>query len=273
MTFTAVKRRPSRRDMLVHLVNLDSRPDRLEHMAAALNRAGLPFERIAATDGRDPQVAARAAALGPSWNGKPISAAAYGCFQSQRHAWQRILEGGHSHGMVFEDDLHLAGDLSFLADSAWVPADADIVKLETFGTRAHLARREAARVGPRRLVRLRSTHVGAGAYVVSARAAQTLLQRTETITDPVDELLFNDRLGWFEGAITYQMCPAPAIQDKRRAPGLGPSVSWGASSILERAAGGDNVRRETKAERLLRRLREEARACLRQTHYTVVSFG
>ena len=275
MTAATSHRRPVGRDMLVHLVNLDSRPDRLAHMTAALRAAGLPFERIAATDGRDPEVAARAAALGPSANGRPISSAAYGCFQSQRRAWLRILDGGRSHGMVFEDDLHLAGDLSFLADAAWVPADADIVKLETFGTRAHIARRAAARIGPRRLVRLHSTHMGAAAYVISARAAEVLLRRTETVTDPVDELLFNDRLGWFEGAVTFQMCPAPAVQAGMHGRHLarGPLASWSASSIPDRSAGGDVIDREAWGSRLTRRVREEARARLARTRYTVVSFG
>ena len=256
-----------------YLINMNSRPDRLAHMTTAFDRASLRFERLDAVDGKDPIIASRASELGPNRKGWAISTGAYACFQSHRKAWSSILDSGHSHGMVFEDDLHLADDLSALADPSWIPADSDVIKLETFGTRSHVSRKVETKVGRRQIVRLRSTHVGAGAYLIAARAAERLLDRTQIITDPVDDLLFNEELDWFRTAVTYQMFPAPAVQDKRRGSDAVPSAGWGEGSIAERAAAGDVIRPETSAARLARRLMGESRAIAGGTRYVVVPHG
>lgn len=263
--------------MIYYYINLDHRPDRRAYMEEALAAVGLRHERIAAVDGTEPDVRDAAARLGNSrLNGRPISAGAYACFQSHRTAWSRLVQSGASHAAVLEDDMHLAPGISKLSTADWVPVDAGIVKLETFGVRAHLDRSGPRIVDGRRLLRLRSTHTGGGAYVLSAGVAKRLLAETETFVDAVDEVLFNDRLDLLDREVILQMWPAPAIQDKRTAPGAPSDVGgaqWGAGSIEERAAGGDPVVTEGPAGRVLRRLRAEIRALSNGTDYKVVPFG
>jgi glycosyl transferase family 25 len=261
--------------MIYYYINLDRRPDRRAHMEAALEGSGLTHERVGAVDGSHPEVRAEAAVLGPGrLNGCRISAGAYGCAQSHREAWRRLVASGASHAAVLEDDMHLAPGISKLAEAGWVPVDADVVKLETFGTRAHIGRRTRPAPGGRTLAALHSTHVGAGAYVLSAAMAARLLDVTEHLVDAVDEVLFNDRLEVLGRDTVLQMWPAPAVQDKRLgASGTGLRAAWGAGSIETRTAGGDVERSEGTAERTVRRLREEARALLQGTRYAVVPFG
>lgn len=259
--------------MQAYLVNLDRSADRLAHMQAEFARRGIAFERIAAVDARDPAVAAIAATLGPNLQGRVISSGAYGCFQSHRLIWQRLLDSGDSHAMAIEDDLLLAEDFAGFLQDGWVPADADLVKLEAFGERTHLSRSPVVPLPGRRLLRLRSKHRGTGCYVISAAAARRLLDATVVVTDAIDEVMFNSVTPFFESACIYQAIPAPAMQADR----LGAQrPAWAGSAIGERynvAATSDMLRRESPAARLTRRLREEMRALSQGTHYALVDFA
>ncbi len=245
-------------------------------MSAEAERAGVAVERLSAVDAQEPDVAARAALVAPTVAGFPMSAGAFACFASHRLVWERLLASGDSLGLVMEDDLNLAPGLGRLMKPDWIPADADIVKLETWGSRCHVAR-DGADVDGRRVSRLLSTHIGAGCYILSKATAERLLAMTESYSDPVDELLFNDGLGFWPTAVIYQVTPAPAVQGKRpNDGGDGSQGGWAQSSITERfsaEAGGVAAGRESGAERLVRRVREEARALSLGSRYEVVPFG
>ncbi len=257
--------------MKVYCINLDRRPDRLAHMIRECGRLGIAFERVAATDGASPEVAARATGIPVSHWGWQMSAPAYACLQSHCAVWRRIVESGEPGGMVLEDDVILAADLGRYLQDGWVPADADLVKLETFGGRIHLSKAATAISAGRHLHRLRSGHPGTAGYVVSAVAAARLLDASQTTGDPVDEFMFNEELPFFATACIYQMHPAPIIQGDRSTV----RQDWGATDIAVRA--GASVERarspETAAQRLSRRLCNEVTARLRGTRYVVVRHG
>ena len=116
--------------MKAYCINLDRRPDRLDHMTGQFGRHGMPFERIPAVDCQRPEVAAEATKCLPTSLGPRISAAAYACFQSHREAWRRLVASGESHGLILEDDLLLADGIAEYLGDGWVPPDADLVRLE-----------------------------------------------------------------------------------------------------------------------------------------------
>lgn len=256
-------------------INLDRRPDRWAHVMAEAERAGITIERLPAVDAKDPHVAAAAARVEPTVDGLPMSAAAFACFASHRLGWQRLVESGDSHGIIMEDDLKLAPGIGRLMGTEWIPADADVVKLETWCTRCHVARTAAATVDGRDVSRLLSTHIGGGCYILSRGAAERLLELTQVYRDPVDEVLFNDRLDYFHSAVIYQVIPAPAVQGMRPHEGAA-EAAWTQSSIPERFSGDADTlmgRREGVAGRLARRAREELRAARLGSRYGVVPFG
>lgn len=102
-------------------VNLDSRPDRREHMTRELERIGLDAVR---RPGRLPQ----------EWDGDPQRVAtmlartpgALGCWMAQRAIMDEALELGR-HAMILEDDLIFCSDLperiaiidDYLDNRAW----------------------------------------------------------------------------------------------------------------------------------------------------------
>lgn len=263
--------------MKAYCINLDRRSDRLEHMTAEFARAGVPFERIPAVDGQDPEVMAEAAKLPESFHKVRMGVGAYGCLQSHRVFWQRLVDSGDAWGMVFEDDLLLASGMGALLVGDWIPSDADIVKLETFRIRVHVSAGCHPVGTDRKTGRLHSTHLGTGAYAVSAAMARRLLVETENTGDPVDEFLFNAHLPFFATARIYQMIPAPVLQgDRAGATKKKLDTGWQATSITERHFAGKKPAGrfgETSLQRLWRRGREELRARLKGTRYIVVPHG
>jgi len=261
--------------MKAYCINLDRRPDRLDHMTRQFNRQGMSFERVPAIDGQRPDVIAQASKCLPSSCGARMSASVYACFQSHREAWRRLVASGEPFALVLEDDLLLADGMAATLENYWIPQDADLVRLETFGTRLHVDAGHGHHFGSRQLLRLRSGHLGAGCYVVSAKAAQLLLAKSTNFNEPVDVFLFGEGGASFDALVTYQMIPSPAVQGKRPISAT-TNATWSATSITNRFAPGASTptpRAETPSHRLIRRVKEEFRAHLQGTRYIVVPHG
>jgi glycosyl transferase family 25 len=218
--------------MNVFYINLDSRVDRREHMEEQLLRLDMPFERISAVDGSSPELDEAVKNLAKGFTGRVLGSNAYACFLSHRRAWTRLLDSSESYAMVLEDDLIMANDLKQYLDSSWIPAEADIIKIETWGRSVSLDTRRLP-AGPRSLARLRSKHYGAGGYIISRMAAERLLIGTKTFIDPVDAILFHPKSAIFAESVIYQMVPAPVVQGDRPIAGAR-MESWSQNSMPQR---------------------------------------
>jgi glycosyl transferase family 25 len=196
----------------VYVINLDRRKDRLEFMLKQAEARSFTFERIAAVDGTAPDLLARAENLRPGFQGMQISSTELACFESHRKAWEAFLETGESYGLIMEDDVVVSPEFADFLNDSWIPEDADFVRLETFLRLTNFDLRPVSVTAGRRLHRLRSSIWGAGAYVLSRQVAERLLEETTVPSDPVDDVLFDERSPFFSRFITYQMIPAPAIQ-------------------------------------------------------------
>jgi glycosyl transferase family 25 len=248
--------------MKVFVVNLDRDTERLAHMQALLGGMGIAYERIAAVDGRVLTAEVRAAAS------PELSPGEIGCLMSHRAAWERIAAGSERYALILEDDIFVAPILSMFADGdGWIPPDADVVKLETTRDHVHVDRNAGGTVGDRRLLRLRSTHPGSAAYVISAAAARDLLRRSAQLTRPVDAVLFELPDGEARGLIVYQVDPAVCIQNDflpgRRDPQLASRISDERSAQRRVRKGlGYRIWREirTPFQKLAQGIRQNARS-------------
>jgi GR25 family glycosyltransferase involved in LPS biosynthesis len=79
--------------VLVQVINLERRPDRLARMTAELQKAGLNFEVQVAVDGQL-----------ETHEPKFLSKGAVGCWKSHVNAMRRIVEAKVQFGLVLEDD-------------------------------------------------------------------------------------------------------------------------------------------------------------------------
>lgn len=195
-----------------YVLNLKRRPDRADRMSQILERQGIPFELVPALDYTDPEVMAeverRRAIPGGIQNRGAIA-----CTMSHEVIWQRIADSHAQHAVVFEDDIVVADDLAAtLADPALVPADADIVKLETYlKARTRYDRSATTVVGRYGVHRLRAHSMGAAAYLITRKAAVALLARPLPAR-VIDWILFDEIEGLLNELTVYQMVPAPVAQ-------------------------------------------------------------
>jgi glycosyl transferase, family 25 len=263
--------------MKAYCINLDRRPDRLTHIQSEFAKAGIPFERISAVDGTDPQVAAAAARLPMSFQNVRISTGAHGCMQSHRLFWKRLLASGDQWGLIFEDDLLLAQGMEGLLADDWPPQDADIVKLETYLIRLQVSAVQKPVGNGRNVAQLFSSHLGTGSYAISAKAAARALAATEVCGEAVDQFLFNQTLPFFQSSRVYQMIPAPVIQGDKAMPGREKQSSgWQATSITQRHAQGEAIEagsRLSNFARVKHRLHQELTARMNGRRYSLVPHG
>ncbi len=201
------------------VINLDRSADRLAHVIAEFGRIGVAFERIAAVDALQrpdlSQMPMRPGAL--PWR---LADSEVACLLSHRACWSILAAGDDPYGAIFEDDVVFtarAGPL--LADSSWVPADADIVKLETFLQKTIIGLRRSGVGHGFSASRLYGVHVGCAGYILSKQAASTLLDATEEIGIPVDHVLFDPVLQPKPDRVVYQLSPALCIQEQHLRPG------------------------------------------------------
>ncbi|WP_281825021.1 glycosyltransferase family 25 protein [Sphingobium sp. BS19] len=201
----------------IYLINLDRSVDRLHFVAQRLETLGLSFSRIAAVDGarltdeeRISFISQRPRDGRRGWRQGQI-----GCFLSHFHAWRQIAAASDTYGLVLEDDIHLSDVTpAVLNDISWIPADADIVRLESTGQWLSLGK-PVATAACRPIRALRSAAWGAGAYLMSREAATSLLCSDPALQTPADDFLFNrNGSSIAQSMTTYQIVPAIAVQDK-----------------------------------------------------------
>lgn len=177
--------------MHIYVINLARRPDRkafMEQQAAAL---GLSLDFVESVDALalpdDLGVRVRKGLHGRLSDGD------LACALSHRKVWQRIVESGEQYAVVLEDDAILSADSPlFFSATDWIPAAARLVKLERHGKPKPIVMGRMPRPAlSRRIGPLYSKCAGAAGYVVSAEGARLLLAHTETVDDPIDQLMFN----------------------------------------------------------------------------------
>jgi GR25 family glycosyltransferase involved in LPS biosynthesis len=84
-------------DLLIQVINLATRPDRLAAISANLHKLGLTFETQVAVDGETLESAS-----------KFLSKGEVGCFKSHVNAMRRQVEIGSPFSLILEDDAALS---------------------------------------------------------------------------------------------------------------------------------------------------------------------
>jgi GR25 family glycosyltransferase involved in LPS biosynthesis len=86
--------------LLIQVINLERRPDRLAQISAELKRAGLSFETQIAVDGQL-----------DSFESEFLSKGAIGCWKSHVNAMRRVVESKAEFGLILEDDAVFSPDV------------------------------------------------------------------------------------------------------------------------------------------------------------------
>ncbi len=194
------------------VINLDRSRDRLAHMTVELARIGVAFERVAAIDACNPS---DMAATAPYRNSFPsnLSDAEIACFLSHIACWRIVAESNDAYAAILEDDVLISAVARPLfADSDWIPADADIVKLETVFSKTSVSRIHTSVGYGHSVSRLLGAHLGTAGYIVSKRAARDLIEATYELAAQVDCVMFDPAFQTSWRKTTYQLIPALCMQ-------------------------------------------------------------
>lgn len=213
--------------MKSYLINLDKDTDRLGFFKSNFERLGITFERISAVDGRtfsEPDYQKFMDSRPRDYNRvqtKTWLRGQMGCFLSHHSAWKRIAEDSEPFGAVFEDDIHVSDDLKqILQTDSWIPQNVDIIRLETSTNRVRLTPQPILSYKKRNLYGVKSTSWCAGAYILSRKAAQKLVDLSEKYHEPADVILYNFNESVIaRKLVILQFNPALCTQDKHLAEG------------------------------------------------------
>ena len=194
--------------MKLYVINLDRSPDRLDRLEKIFGNLNLGFTRVAAIDGLhlDEKFIAdvRRHQLWPD----PLTRGEIACFLSHRAVLEKVAAGDDDFAAIFEDDVILSGDAGdFLNNDHWIPAGADIVKIETHYKKVWLGKSQTLKQGYQ-IAPLKSRHIMAAGYIVSRQAATRLCTMMGKITFPFDHFLFNPKCHVFEQFEMWQLDPA-----------------------------------------------------------------
>ena len=168
--------------ILIQVINLERRPDRLARISAELQRAGLSFETQIAVDGHlethDP---------------KFISKGAIGCWKSHVNSMRRIVEAKVLFGLILEDDATLSPVVNdkFLSEMIDLMNrnQLDILQLGFINSRNSIAQRSGVLEGLIAFLKQRGTQDSSGvrfvlgdfkkttlAYIINARLAEAIVE-------------------------------------------------------------------------------------------------
>ncbi len=199
--------------MKIYLINLDRSRERLVRMTERFRSLNLGIARVPAVDGRAlPRDQIEQFLLkrrSRRWNYGEI-----GCFLSHMNCWKALINSDEPYCAIFEDDAFLSSELTaLLSGDRWIPADADIVRLETTFWKTEITTEYEVISEKLKLHRLLSLHHGAGAYIISRKAARNLLANPERLRTTLDSALFDFQEKSCRDLRIYQLDPAPALQE------------------------------------------------------------
>ena len=188
----------------VFVINLDRRTDRWAAISDQLDRLGIKPRRVEALDG----VHATGDDFEPFVNldgwarRRHLDLASAACIVSHRFALVRFLaETDASAALILEDDVKLASDLpAFLTAAELALSGTRLLKLDVALDAGRPRPRRRSLGSPVAIIQGRQLHPigswipGAGAYVVTREAAETIVQHCHRVTVAFDSLIFDLRI-------------------------------------------------------------------------------
>lgn len=202
-----------------HVISLSTAHDRRQHIENEFGKQGIEFEFFDAITPDLIEVTCQKLGIDLTQNQR-LSNGEKACFLSHVCLWQKMLDEDIKYLAIFEDDVYLGENAHlFLNNDTWVQAiDFDIIKLETWKELVHLGK-NSIDVFERQLKILKSTHVGAAAYIINQHCAKKAIDYIKSLPNDyifaIDHVIFGALLKELN---TYQLTPALAIQADRIKP-------------------------------------------------------
>lgn len=142
-----------------------------------------------------------------------VKATELACSLSHLAAYRAFLASGEDFGLILEDDVVLGAAVTDILAAPL--AGLDLIRLETYLAPQHHWPMPARRIGQFALHLVDSQCKGAAAYIISRKAAESLLAAPSALSRQFDLMLFDPFRQPGARFKTVQLIPALAIQDDR----------------------------------------------------------
>ena len=195
----------------VYVINLERRPDRLEHISSQFKRIATRFKHIAAVDGN---VIPTNKEVGNGWNFKGVT----GCAYSHKKAYLDALNNNYNSILIVEDDNVFSDNFAneFNRYIQQVPHDWDMLY---FGGN-HQVKNKAINVNVERITHTLTTNC----YAIKTKHLPVLIQNlpdnTENLKYPIDVLLTHiqqkNNCYAFKPKICWQLEDFSDIENKKQ---------------------------------------------------------
>lgn len=200
-----------------YVISLSHAQKRREHIAKQFGEQGIDFEFFDAITPDKADEFAQKFAI--NLQGAFLTDGEKACLLSHVCLWQQAVDDGLDYIAIFEDDVYLGENANiFFHDSQWLKdTGIDYLKTETFlqerklfGTPIHLPDNRYAKT-------LNESHLGTAGYIISQKAAQSLLVFIKNLPKeslhPIDHLMFDDYRKAADTLPIYQILPAIVAQE------------------------------------------------------------
>ncbi len=196
--------------LLTLVINLDRAADRMAHMHTQLQRAGIPYTRVAAVDGAHLQRPHPdfSEPLFKYLHGRLWAPKELGCYLSHIQCLRTFLASDASHALILEDDVRFAPDLlALLAQARPHARHWNMLRLSTVNSGRWWPVRA---LGSASLAVCLTREKGAGGYLVDRVAARRMVDRLLPMRLSWD-IAFD--LEWLLGFRTLGLHPLPIEQN------------------------------------------------------------
>lgn len=196
------------------IINLDRSPDRLLHTQKQLTQANITHTRVTAIEGSSlslphPQYSEVVYKLK---HGKRTNISELGCYLSHLKAYRAFLETDLTHALICEDDITIPTNTATVlskvihAETPW-----DMVKISKINSSLPV---NIESLTPTFSLAINiGRHTGAGAYLITRRAAEELLNSIHTMTLPLDHAFDKE---WRTGFRAYSLQPTLIEQEETK---------------------------------------------------------
>jgi glycosyl transferase family 25 len=177
--------------MKCYVINLKDKKERWAHVVAACRPFGLEVVRVEAVNGKevagDADMPFSPQMLRRLWPGE------LGCLLSHKKIWKMIAAGTDECVLVLEDDAVFGADFkAFIEDVESKAEQFDFIHLEATGKgEEFLAKGEPIVIGNTKVSRLLGPAFGSAALILTKTCAKRLLELSENLYMPLDEVLLN----------------------------------------------------------------------------------
>ena len=178
--------------MKTYLINLDKSIDRLKIMKRRTEDIGISFERVVGINGAD--LCNSSVIMNAPNEMFPhfLAPGEIGCFLSHRKCWENLVHSDADWALILEDDcIFHPMAAQYLTSANWIPESCQLIQfVYRHGIKTYSDKQIQLSDGNFLLRSVASAPVGAYAYFISKDAARIALEKSQTISEPVDNFLF-----------------------------------------------------------------------------------